>query len=228
MKIFKLLVLVLLVNTAQASVPVSPNLTTQFQHVELKEFTTLTLNIMPHVGTQLIFPFMLDDPLLTPQIKIDLTNESGFLVPAAKKGNDSILVEQNTITIIGNPVSQGTLGTLFVNIGGYNMSIALRTVFRSSEVSPSVIFDISEDDRNHLITHTVERYKKALKAEHDQAMAKVEEQARDMALSYVGEVALSYPKTKKFISRSEEHTSELQSRPHLVCRLLLEKKKKTH
>src|SRR5690554_7639232 len=28
-----------------------------------------------------------------------------------------------------------------------------------------------------------------------------------------------------FGSRSEEHTSELQSRPHLVCRLLLEKKK---
>src|SRR3989442_7131722 len=28
--------------------------------------------------------------------------------------------------------------------------------------------------------------------------------------------------------RSEEHTSELQSRPHLVCRLLLEKKKLTH
>src|SRR3989442_7483208 len=27
-------------------------------------------------------------------------------------------------------------------------------------------------------------------------------------------------------ARSEEHTSELQSRPHLVCRLLLEKKKK--
>src|SRR5690554_7524659 len=27
--------------------------------------------------------------------------------------------------------------------------------------------------------------------------------------------------------RSEEHTSELQSRPHLVCRLLLEKKKQT-
>src|SRR5690554_7581937 len=28
--------------------------------------------------------------------------------------------------------------------------------------------------------------------------------------------------------RSEEHTSELQSRPHLVCRLLLEKKKDEH
>src|SRR3989442_10166149 len=29
-------------------------------------------------------------------------------------------------------------------------------------------------------------------------------------------------------TRSEEHTSELQSRPHLVCRLLLEKKKNYH
>src|SRR2546422_1954325 len=30
------------------------------------------------------------------------------------------------------------------------------------------------------------------------------------------------------LERSEEHTSELQSRLHLVCRLLLEKKKKRH
>src|SRR4051794_41214906 len=29
-------------------------------------------------------------------------------------------------------------------------------------------------------------------------------------------------------ARSEEHTSELQSPVHLVCRLLLEKKKKSH
>src|SRR5690625_6631531 len=29
-------------------------------------------------------------------------------------------------------------------------------------------------------------------------------------------------------TRSEEHTSELQSRGHLVCRLLLDKKKTTH
>src|SRR2546429_5693643 len=31
-----------------------------------------------------------------------------------------------------------------------------------------------------------------------------------------------------WLARSEEHTSELQSRLHLVCRLLLEKKKKIH
>src|SRR3712207_6938323 len=32
----------------------------------------------------------------------------------------------------------------------------------------------------------------------------------------------------RYLFRSEEHTSELQSRQYLVCRLLLEKKKKIH
>src|SRR3989442_3488944 len=41
-------------------------------------------------------------------------------------------------------------------------------------------------------------------------------------------IAQRYPYTLELTlaSRSEEHTSELQSRPHLVCRLLLVKKKK--
>src|SRR5438552_11119628 len=34
--------------------------------------------------------------------------------------------------------------------------------------------------------------------------------------------------TRSERTRSEEHTSELQSPDHLVCRLLLEKKKQTH
>src|SRR5690554_7266961 len=36
---------------------------------------------------------------------------------------------------------------------------------------------------------------------------------------------ISLGETPGILLRSEEHTSELQSRPHLVCRLLLEKKK---
>src|SRR5437870_10980572 len=35
-----------------------------------------------------------------------------------------------------------------------------------------------------------------------------------------------WPRVGVAYTRSEEHTSELQSRGHLVCRLLLEKKKK--
>src|SRR2546429_1362373 len=42
-----------------------------------------------------------------------------------------------------------------------------------------------------------------------------------------GELAGQPVGTDELEDRSEEHTSELQSRLHLVCRLLLEKKKNT-
>src|SRR2546429_6125406 len=41
------------------------------------------------------------------------------------------------------------------------------------------------------------------------------------------EWTLEYGLRYEFYTRSEEHTSELQSRLHLVCRLLLENKKRT-
>src|SRR2546427_4919936 len=55
-------------------------------------------------------------------------------------------------------------------------------------------------------------------AEHRQVEAHGRAQARGAAES---DVPLVVP------DRSEEHTSELQSQSNLVCRLLLEKKKKT-
>src|SRR5690554_7394944 len=39
------------------------------------------------------------------------------------------------------------------------------------------------------------------------------------------QLQLQLEQFSEHLTRSEEHTSELQSRPHLVCRLLLEKKK---
>src|SRR5438445_6100459 len=55
-------------------------------------------------------------------------------------------------------------------------------------------------------------------------------------LSKLREPTSSSPSTSTFtftgkvlrVNRSEEHTSELQSRQYLVCRLLLEKKKRDH
>src|SRR5258707_15825106 len=46
-------------------------------------------------------------------------------------------------------------------------------------------------------------------------------------LSAVGEVVAQAGAAPACATRSEEHTSELQSRQYLVCRLLLEKKKNT-
>src|SRR5205814_5940138 len=42
---------------------------------------------------------------------------------------------------------------------------------------------------------------------------------------YVGSYVALDPDGPRYCNRSEEHTSELQSLRHLVCRLLLEKKK---
>src|SRR5687768_17793216 len=44
-------------------------------------------------------------------------------------------------------------------------------------------------------------------------------------VSSVPKVSISFAVGTSSARRSEEHTSELQSRLHLVCRLLLEKKK---
>src|SRR3712207_7270892 len=41
-----------------------------------------------------------------------------------------------------------------------------------------------------------------------------------------GQPVCSFKAAAPYVARSEEHTSELQSRQYLVCRLLLEKKKK--
>src|SRR2546430_4436710 len=46
-------------------------------------------------------------------------------------------------------------------------------------------------------------------------------------VSLIAVVGKDFPEVHlKFLQRSEEHTSELQSQSNLVCRLLLEKKKK--
>src|SRR2546429_69302 len=50
-------------------------------------------------------------------------------------------------------------------------------------------------------------------------------EAHDFEEGAVDDASLNYARLTQ--ARSEEHTSELQSRLHLVCRLLLEKKKTT-
>src|SRR3989475_6340688 len=51
--------------------------------------------------------------------------------------------------------------------------------------------------------------------------------ARETGAPVVGDAPLGIHDVFQHPVRSEEHTSELQSQSNLVCRLLLEKKKKT-
>src|SRR5690554_7688228 len=95
-----------------------------------------------------------------------------------------------------------------------------------------------ESERDNLFT-TFAAQIDALKAEHGESSIEL---LRTDAVNEFSYPVIEYP--TKIVShnlektpivsgtllglkgRSEEHTSELQSRPHLVCRLLLEKKKK--
>src|SRR5438477_3166980 len=69
---------------------------------------------------------------------------------------------------------------------------------------------------------------------NDDRLGGVEDMLREFALStkeglalmVLAEALLRVPDARTADQRSEEHTSELQSHVNLVCRLLLEKKKK--
>src|SRR5690554_6583206 len=68
----------------------------------------------------------------------------------------------------------------------------------------------------------------SLKQEYEEYYQKYPGANRDPANFFEPYASRFDLKQDKYVKspRSEEHTSELQSRPHLVCRLLLEKKKK--
>src|SRR5690554_7147652 len=56
---------------------------------------------------------------------------------------------------------------------------------------------------------------------HGDLVTELPEGFETVATSETCPIAAIQNEERKFYGRSEEHTSELQSRPHLVCRLLL-------
>src|SRR3712207_7908967 len=81
------------------------------------------------------------------------------------------------------------------------------TLFRSLLDEVAHHRDINREDRRRLL------FREALQAREQEGLAR---HRRDLAEANLRR------------QRSEEHTSELQSRQYLVCRLLLEKKKKNN
>src|SRR3712207_7481817 len=80
----------------------------------------------------------------------------------------------------------------------------------------------------HITTlKTVEPWRVALAGKHLHEALRVEPEPGAM-LDRVGLRLLATALSGRARRRSEEHTSELQSRQYLVCRLLLEKKKATN
>ncbi|MCG8313819.1 MAG: hypothetical protein MI976_11430 [Pseudomonadales bacterium] len=176
-------------------------LTPQFKHVKLQEFTSLTLDVLPDAGTQLIFPFLLDNPDLSPGLKIRLTNDDGFDVPHDAKEIEALLIGQNTISIIGKPSQNGNdtyLGNLFVSIGGYNLSIALRTTYDVRKHISNIVLNISDDERSLLIENIIDKKKKQLEKSYQDKLAEIDRIASQESLKHVASMALEEPDYNSF------------------------------
>lgn len=174
----------------------------EFRNVDLKENTMLNLEIMPDAGTQLIFPFALDNPDLTPTLKIRLTNPNGFTVPTDAAQVEALLKGQNTITIEGkaNPNEPGAvyLGNLFITIGGYNISIALKSTYDTTKHVSNIIFNIDDATREHMIEAAVKRKTERLDHEYKEKVAALDEKAKEMSLSHVAIMAKRTPAATKY------------------------------
>src|SRR5690348_18104132 len=85
---------------------------------------------------------------------------------------------------------------------------------------------IPRPPRSTLFPYTTLFRSEALEAERTiEARGRIENLEELVGVAHEFESSAQEPSLSTFL-RSEEHTSELQSPVHLVCRLLLEKKKK--
>src|SRR5437660_2755403 len=92
----------------------------------------------------------------------------------------------------------------------------LRRPPRSTLFPYTTLFRSHADKWKELLTPGIELPTPWPKQQFEQMQQEIQKRRRAIRAQHRPEVEM----------RSEEHTSELQSRGHLVCRLLLEKKKK--
>lgn len=200
MRIFKGLQVITLFILPSLLLASPMQITPEFKPVELSEFTSLSISVMPDSGTQLIFPFLLDNPELEPALKIVLTNSGGFAVPTSESELKTV-VKQNTITITGlsNPGNPTAihLGSLFITIGGYNLTIALKTTLNPAEVVTNYVFNIPNDKRDLLVERAVKRYTDEIDKKYRERFERIDIQAREEALKYIGKIAVSEPDSQK-------------------------------
>src|SRR5437870_12272227 len=101
-------------------------------------------------------------------------------------------------------------------------------LFFYHHTSSSVIFTLSLHDALPIYSFFIYRKKLLTQPQESEIFAFVDESVTTNVLERWLNATNTTELRDQNTLRSEEHTSELQSRGHLVCRLLLEKKKITH
>src|SRR2546422_3345519 len=171
---------------------------------------------------------------------------AAFLAPAAQAesetGYDVLIKNGRIMDGTGNPWYAGDVairGDRIVQVGRLEGATAKRVIdARGLVVAPGFIdmlgqseFDLLIDNRalsklSQGITTEITGEGDSIAPQNDRSLARLRPFLEHYHLVVDWTTLDSYfTRLEKTGTRSEEHTSELQSRLHLVCRLLLEKKK---
>ncbi|KAF0190538.1 MAG: Uncharacterized protein FD165_2619 [Gammaproteobacteria bacterium] len=157
-------------------------------HVALQEFTTITIDLVPDLGTRLVFPFVLDETGKDGAIPFTM-NITNPVFHADRQPGRNIVVITAPPPADGGDMS-GYLGDLFISVAGYNITARLRTVKDWRKQYDDVVFDLSEDDRQRLVDDEVRRRSGVIEEEFRRKQADLDKEAERRALAKVGYLAM--------------------------------------
>ncbi|WP_156897040.1 hypothetical protein [Ferrimonas kyonanensis] len=145
---------------------------------------------------------------LNPSLSTTITNPVYYTVPAltSQQGKIEASILQNHLTVMINRAAidpyidreRGELknpfiGYLYLSAGGFNLTIELRATLDRALSPSNIIFDISNEDREYLISESVKRRTSAMEKEYRQKSEALEIEARKRALAMIGELSVVAP-----------------------------------
>ena len=186
----------------------------QYRNYELKEFTAMKLYLVADQATRIIFPFQLDNESFTPRVNYAITPNEVFAVTRAEdiEGQPILILEniqspEEVNALVNSRFEyQPIRGQFFLSVAGYNLSIELETSLKPNDQVPNVVFNLTEDDRKHLIDRDVERLRASMEAEFGQEKERLAERAQDLAKDELAKALLNEPDRKwvRIESRSDD------------------------
>lgn len=162
------------------------------RNIVLKKHTTLTVEIVPDLGTRFLFPFVLDEQDEYVPFTLNITNPN-FVSKREPKRNSFV------VTIPPEKVVRGTsqYGSLFVTVAGYEISVELRTTNDLNRHYSDVTFELGAAERENLIQQGIAQRTQTLEAEYRKKMDDLEKIADLKAIARVGTITLRRPSVKR-------------------------------
>lgn len=161
------------------------------REVVLQKHTTLTVEMVPDLGTRFIFPFVLDEQDEYVPFTLNLTNPA--FVSKREPGRNSFVVTIPPTGARGAP----SYGNLFVTVAGYEITVELRTTTDLNKHYSDVNFELGDGERESLIQKGIAQRTRVLEAEYKKKMDDIEKLADLKAMGRVGVIAQKSPSTRR-------------------------------